>query len=76
MRILGCRISDDDNSIIIEWYEDTDQRPEGGLMYQTIISPEAYSNWERVGYYAKELMEDLEELVLWTEKYRKGIYKD
>jgi hypothetical protein len=76
MRVLGCRISDEDGSITIEWYDDEDQSPEGGLMYQTVLTQEAYANWSHVGYYASEILEDLTELVLWAEKYRKGIYKD
>ena len=73
MRILGCRISDEDGSIQVEWYEGSEQKPEGGTFYQTTITREGIDRWEEVGYYAKELMGDLEELVNWFTKYEKGI---
>jgi len=72
MKVLGCRISDEDGSIQVEWYEETEQRPEGGTFYQTVITAEAMAQWEQVGYYAKELLGDLEELVEWYSKFQKG----
>ena len=76
MRILNVGISDDDATLVIDWYEESEQRQEGGISHQTVITPEARDSWKHVGYYHTELMEDLEELVLWSEKYRKGIYAD
>lgn len=73
MRILGCRFNDEDGSIIVEWYEEREQSREGGVFYQTMITTEARENWQQVGYYALELRQDLEELVEWYEKHRKGI---
>ncbi len=72
MKVLGCRISEEDGSIQVEWYEESEQRAEGGTFYQTVITSEAISRWERVQYYATELIEDLEELVEWYVKYQKG----
>lgn len=75
MRVFGCSISDEDGSIRVEWYEESEQKPEGGTFYQTVITREAIDNWEHVGYYAKELIQDLEELVEWTLKYTSGKVK-
>jgi hypothetical protein len=72
MRILGCRLSDEDGSIVVEWFEEREQTREGGVFYQSMITLEAQENWEQVGYYAKELRQDLEELVAWHEKHRLG----
>jgi len=73
MTIIGCRI-DDEGTIIVEWYEETENnKPQGGIMYQSIITEAAKQDWQHVGYYANELMGDLEELVVWFEKYRKGL---
>ena len=76
MRVFSCRISDEDGSIQIEWYEESEQKPEGGVVYQTIITREALERYDRVGYYAKELEQDLEELVNWFTKYQKGVVPD
>jgi hypothetical protein len=76
MIVLGCRFSEEDQSMVIEWYDDMEQKQEGGIMYQTIITAEALQNWKHVNYYAKELHEDLQELISWTEKYRSGVYED
>ena len=76
MRVMNCRISDEDNSIVIDWYDETEQKQEGGITHQSIITAEALGSWKHVAYYHQELMEDLVELVLWSEKYRKGIYED
>lgn len=72
MRILGCRFGDEDGTIIVEWYEEREHDINGGVMMQTILTVEAQQNWEHVGYYATELRQDLEELVAWSERYRKG----
>lgn len=73
MRVFSCRISDEDGSIQVEWYEESEQKPEGGTVYQTHITREAIDRWEQVGYYAKELTEDLEELVNWFTSHQKGL---
>ena len=72
MRVMSCRISDEDGSIVIEWYEESEQKPEGGVLYQTIITREALDRYDQVGYYAKELVGDLEELVNWFTSYQNG----
>jgi hypothetical protein len=73
---MNVRISDEDNTLAIDWYDESEQQQEGGVTHQTIITPQALESWKHVGYYHKELMSDLEEIVLWAEKYRKGIYED
>jgi len=72
MRVFSCRISDEDGSMQVEWYEESEQSPEGGVVYQTIITREAMDRWDHVGYYSKEIVQDLEELVEWYNKYRTG----
>ncbi len=76
MRILGCRISDDDNSMTIDWYEENEQKEQGGTVYQTLIAGAALEDWKHVGYYSAEVREDLEELVRWFVKYSSGRYED
>lgn len=76
MRVLGCRISDDDNSMTIDWYEESEHTIEGGMVYQTIITAEALSSYHHVKYFAEETIDDLTELVGWYEKYRRGLYSD
>ncbi len=76
MRIMACRISDEDKSMVIDWYEEAEQSPQGGTMYQTIITAAAIEDWKHVEYYAGEVYEDLEELVGWFQKYSGGTYVD
>ena len=76
MNILGVRFDDQDGSITVEWYESSEQKREGGVIYQSIINQEAVEGYEHVGYYAAELREDVAELVSWFEKYRTGVYED
>jgi len=76
MRVLGVRISDEDGSLLIDWYEESEQKRTGGTTYQTIITREALDEWKHIGYYANELREDLTELVGWYTKYSGGTYTD
>ena len=71
IRILGCRL-DDEGSITIEWLYEHEYTPQVTEIHQTIVTSRGQEDWEHVGYYARELREDLEELVAWTEKYRLG----
>lgn len=71
-RILGCQLGED-GSIVIEWLNEQEHTPQGGLMHQTVINMKGQKDWEQVGYYADELRQDLEELVAWFEKYRLGM---
>lgn len=71
IRVLGCQLTDD-GTIIVEWMDEDDHQPEGSLVKQTSITTKGQQDWEQVGYYAKELRQDLEELVAWFEKFRLG----
>lgn len=73
MRVLSLRISDEDGSMVVEWYNESEQKQEGGTFYQTVITREALDRWERVKYYGAEVMEDLEELVHWHTQHSKGL---
>jgi len=71
MKVIGCRFDGDD--VIVEWYDEKEQKPQGGVVYQTVITKAAVEDWEHVGYYVNELRDDLDELIGWYEKYRKGL---
>ena len=71
IRVLGCTLADD-GTIVVEWLDEDDHRPEGSVVKQTAITVRGQEDWDRVGYYATELRQDLEELVAWFEKYRLG----
>ena len=75
MRVLGCRISDENKSLVIDWYEEKEQGPQGGTSYSTIITEEALE-WAHVAYYYEEIVSDLEEMVGWFVKYKTGIVDD
>ncbi len=75
IRVLGCQLSDD-GTIIIEWLDEDNHKPEGSVVYQTAITARGQDDWDRVGYYAKELRDDLAELIHWFEKYRLGNMPD
>lgn len=76
MRVLGCRISDEDKSLVVDWYEENEQGPQGGTTYSTIITADAIEEWGHVGYYREEVVSDLEELVGWWIKYSTGKFED
>ncbi len=71
IRVLGCQLHDD-GTIVVEWLDEDDHQPELTVIKQTSITVRGQEDWDRVGYYAKELRGDLEELIAWTEKYRLG----
>jgi hypothetical protein len=71
IRVLGCNLMDD-GTIVVEWMDEDDHKPEGSLVRQTSITARGQEDWDKVGYYAKELRQDLEELVHWYEKFRLG----
>jgi len=68
--VLGVTFGE--KAITIEWTSEEDQRPEGSTYHQTSITQEGEEAWEHVSYYAEELRQDAEELILWFEKYRAG----
>ena len=72
IRISSIRFDDDDGSIIIDWLDETEQSREGGEAHQTYITQEGQQQYKHVGYYAKELREDVDELIGWFRKYRNG----
>jgi hypothetical protein len=72
LKVLGIRFNNEDGSITVEWYRDSEQKEQGGVFYSTLITTEAMEDWEHVGYYAKEIAQDAEELVDWFNKYREG----
>lgn len=72
IRILGVRLDDEDGNIMIDWMDESEQSREGGVAYQTYITLEGQQSYGRVGYYAKELREDIDELLGWWRKYRSG----
>ncbi len=76
MNIIGCRFNDEDGSIVIEWYEDSDHKQEGYTIHSTVITSEGAENWKHVGYYAKELYDDALTLIDWFNKYSDGRYAD
>ena len=75
MRVLGCRISDENKSMVIDWYEESEQSPQGGASHSTVITEEALE-WAHVNYYYGEIVSDLEEMVGWFIKYQTGLVDD
>ncbi len=75
IRVLGCQLSDD-GTIVVEWLDEDEHVPQGTVVRQTAITQRGQEDWVRVGYYAKELRGDLEELIAWFEKYRLGQMPD
>lgn len=71
IRVLGCTLADD-GTIVVEWLDEDEMKPELTVVRQSSITQRGQEEWDKVGYYAKELRGDLEELVHWTEKYRLG----
>ncbi len=72
IRVLGCQLSDD-GTIVVEWLDEDQHKPESTTVHQTAITTRGQQDWEKVGYYATELRQDLEELIHWAEKYRLGV---
>jgi hypothetical protein len=71
IRILGCQLHDD-GTIVIEWMDEDNHKPESSTIVQTSITMKGQQDWPHVGNYATELRQDLEELIAWVEKYRLG----
>jgi len=63
----------DDGGITIDWSDDTEQSPEGGVVHSTYISQFGRQTYPHVGTYSDELKQDAEELLAWFVKYKKGI---
>lgn len=71
MNIVGVRFMDD-GGISIEWADDSEQFPEGGVAHSTYISQFGQQTYAHVGTYAEELKQDAEELLAWFIKYQRG----
>ena len=63
----------DDGGITIDWADDSEQSPEGGVMHSTHISQFGQQSYPHVGTYSDELRQDAQELLAWFNKYKKGI---
>ena len=72
MNIVSIRFGDD-GGINIDWADDTEQSPEGGVMHSTYISQFGQQAYPHVGTYSDELKQDAQELLAWFIKYKKGI---
>ena len=62
-----------DGEILLRWTDSDEQGPEGADSHETMIMPDGQERWEQVGYYARELREDTQELLEWWLKYRRGV---
>jgi hypothetical protein len=71
MRIMNIRI-DEDGTVLIDYAEDREQSPEGGVLHQLYVTPQGRMKDEQVGYYIKELIDDATEVIAWYWKYRRG----
>lgn len=62
-----------DGEILLRWTDSAEQGPEGSDSHETMILADGQERWEQVGYYANELREDVNELLEWWLKYRRGV---
>lgn len=54
---------DEDGGIHIQWFDTKEHNRNGGTYLTSYITKEAQEELEHVGYYAKELRQDVEELL-------------
>ena len=64
---------DNEGGVTIDWSEDTEQTPEGGVVHSTYISQFGQGQYTHVGTYAEELRQDADELLGWFIKYQRGL---
>lgn len=72
MNIVGINFMDD-GGISIDWSDDAEQSPEGGVMHSTYISQFGRQTYPHVGTYADEVVQDAEELLAWFIKYKRDL---
>ena len=73
MRVVQYVEFSPDGSLGIRWVDSDESGPEGADVHETRITQEGREMYDRVGYYAAELLDDTAELLEWWLKYRKGI---
>ena len=54
---------DDDGSIIFDWVEESEIDDNGGESHTTWITPDGLTLADELGYYAKELRDDADEML-------------
>jgi hypothetical protein len=63
---------DEEGGIVVQYIHEHEQTAEGNLQHVIYINPHGLQTYDRVAYYATELLEDVEEMVAWYEKYKAG----
>ncbi len=67
-RIQNVQINDEDGRIQIDWLETDEQSPEGGHFHTTYVTTAGREADPQVDYYAKEFLEDCDQLLHLTLK--------
>lgn len=62
VRLLSVRFSDD-GTITIDWSDETMMKREGGTIHSTYFTTAALETDEQVAYWAKEMFQDIDELL-------------
>ena len=62
-----------DGEILLRWTDSDEQGPEGSDSHETMIMPDGQERYAQVGYYSNELRQDVDELLDWWLKYRRGV---
>lgn len=73
MNVEVYRVTFTDDTITIDWASEDEQTRNYADFHQTTVTREGESQWPQVKYYADELRQDVEELVHWIDKYRRGV---
>lgn len=71
-RVLNIQVNDEDGRIQIDWIETEEMRKEGGQFHTVYVTLAGREADEQVDYYAKEFLEDCDQLLHLTLKMLKN----
>ncbi len=72
MKFLSMELGDD-GSLVIQYLVEKDQSEHIGEVRTLYIRPEGLAQWEHAAYYYAELMQDIDEMMGWIDKYQRGV---